>query len=273
MREDEIDVLAVQRDDELLDALGARATVPAFAADDPVAGLLAALATEVDDDLAPPTPFHGFDIADAGGRPRSRRIGTRTVVGLSLAGAVLSASGVAAAVTGDPLAPIRPIGKAIVELKPPAKVTPGQVNQELDGADAALSRGDHKTAREKLRKAKEKAKKLSGPEAEAAKLRLAQLEAELAAQTPTPTPPASGPATPVPSPSATTPGAEPTLTKEQLKEEKRKAKEEERRKKQEERRKQEEERKRQELTGPPAPTPEPTPEPAPTANLVGESPG
>ncbi len=266
MREHEIDVVAVRRDDELLDALGARGAVPDFAADDPIAGLLAALAAEVDENLAPPVAFRGYQLVEYA--PRRRRVGSRTVVALGVAGALLSASGVAAAVTGDPLAPIRPIGKAIGDLKSPSKVTPAQVDRALDGADAALGRGDNKTAREKLRKAREKAKKLTGPEGEAARRRLAQLEAALAAQTPTPTPNATVPATPVPSPSATTPGSDPTLTKE-LKEAKKKAKEEAKKKRQEELQKKKDQQHGQ-PSGTPTSTPAPEPAPAPStpANLI-----
>jgi outer membrane biosynthesis protein TonB len=271
MREEDIDVLAVQRDDELLDALAARGAVPAFAANDPVAGLLAALAAEVDDDLGPATPFEGYALAGMAPMRRPRRIGRRTVLAVGVAGAVLSASGVAAAVSGDPFAPIRPIGKAIVDLKP-AKVTPAQVDKELDGADAALGRGDHRTAREKLEKAKEKARKLSGPEGEAARQRLAQLEAELAAQTPTPSPNATVPETPVPTPGVTTPGADPTLTKEQLKEQKKKAKEEEQRKKKEEQRKKKDERQNMAPTARPTPAPEPTGPSSTSANLINPPP-
>jgi hypothetical protein len=79
---------AVRRSDAILDALGERDTA-ICEPDDPVIGLLGALALDVDqeNDVRPPTPRHG----------RRRRGGPRTIVALGVSSVVLATTGVAAA--------------------------------------------------------------------------------------------------------------------------------------------------------------------------------
>ncbi len=116
-----LDVMAVQRDGELLDALGGRLSVPS---DDAAVLLLQAFAADVDQDLV--ELFAALDDAAAlSGRDgaiesapgdqvggRRRRLTAAATAALVLGG-TLSVSGVAAAVTGDPFAPYRAVGQAL----------------------------------------------------------------------------------------------------------------------------------------------------------------
>jgi hypothetical protein len=118
-----LDLVALQRDAVLLDALAQRARTDDA---DPIAGLLGALAADVDDGLlavagpeaAPIRPL----IPEQGGQHRrpgtvhtlplaapstGRRHFARAMAAVVVTAAVLSVSGVAAAVTGDPLTPYK----------------------------------------------------------------------------------------------------------------------------------------------------------------------
>jgi hypothetical protein len=118
-----LDLVAVQRDSALLDALARRTRTDDG---DPVVGLLAALVADVDDgllavagpDAAPLTAL----IPEQGGHrrrpgtvsslplalpPVGRRHVARAVAAMVVTAAVLSVSGVAAAVSGDPLTPYK----------------------------------------------------------------------------------------------------------------------------------------------------------------------
>jgi hypothetical protein len=120
------DLVAVQRDAALLDALARRSwsecDLPG--AVDPLAGLLAALGADVDEGLlevARPEvePLGGLIPQQGGHRarpgtisslpmpPPGRRHVARAVAAMVVTAAVLSVSGVAAAVTGDPLTPYK----------------------------------------------------------------------------------------------------------------------------------------------------------------------
>jgi hypothetical protein len=122
------DLVAVQRDAALLDALALRARPERIDIDgrsdpDPVAGLLAALAGDVDDgpwDVAGPVaarciPEQVGHRARRGTvsalplavQPASRRHVARAVAAMVVTATVLSISGVAAAVSGDPLTPYK----------------------------------------------------------------------------------------------------------------------------------------------------------------------
>ncbi len=162
-----LDLLAVQRDNELLDLLAARVAVPS---DDELVRLLVAWRDEVDDGLpgVVPAPRSAPDAvrtrtpavpaAAAPGRPatdllpasglershRRRLTATGTAAALVLGG-TLSLSGVAAAVTGDPLAPYRAVGHAFSiggDSLPEHAADVAQLNKRLSRARAAVAHGD-----------------------------------------------------------------------------------------------------------------------------------
>ena len=158
-----LDLLAVQRDDDLLDLLGARRAV---SDGDEVARLLAALAADVDEALpaapvrapvaagpAAPTP-----VDDTSGH--TRRLGAAGVAAAVLLGGSVALSGAAAAVTGDPLAPYKTVGHAVGTVGHAVGTAVGQalslgeddlpeqaapiahLNKRMAGARAALAHGD-----------------------------------------------------------------------------------------------------------------------------------
>jgi hypothetical protein len=156
-----LDLLAVQRDDELLDLIGLRRGV---AGDDEATRLLAALAAEIDDALpvrTTPTADPGstrLPVADA---PRhGRRLGAAGVAAAVLLGGSVAMSGAAAAVTGDPLAPYKTVGHVVGSAVGnvgsavggalsfgdddlPEQAAPiAHLNKRLAGARAALAHGD-----------------------------------------------------------------------------------------------------------------------------------
>jgi hypothetical protein len=118
-----LDLVAVQRDAVLLDALSTRTRIDDA---DPVVGLLGALVAEVDDGLlavaGPEAPPVRQLIPEQGGAHRrhaavytlpvaplssGRRHFARAMAAVVVTAAVLSVSGVAAAVSGDPLTPYK----------------------------------------------------------------------------------------------------------------------------------------------------------------------
>jgi hypothetical protein len=114
-----LDLLAINRDADLLDRLARRAPVPAG---DPVLALLAALAADVDDGLDELLVADEDDplVAAASvatvvpeSRGPRRGLGLRATTVAIVAGVTLSIGGVAAAVTGDPLAPVKGIVTAM----------------------------------------------------------------------------------------------------------------------------------------------------------------
>ncbi len=162
-----LDLLAVQRDDELLDLLGGRVAVPS---DDELVRLLAAWRDEIDDGLPGVVPAPrsapdavrtrtpavaaaavpgrpANDLVPAAGlerSPRRRLTATGTAAALVLGG-TLSLSGVAAAVTGDPLAPYRAVGHALSiggDPLPEHAAAVAQLNKRLTRARAAVAHGD-----------------------------------------------------------------------------------------------------------------------------------
>jgi hypothetical protein len=110
----ELDLLAVQRDDEALDELARRQASDPMAED--VLYLLAALTADVDKGLnellAAPMRMP-LRSAATGEIPRpadaARRRAARTVTGALIVAGLVSVSGVSAAVTGDPFTPYRSV--------------------------------------------------------------------------------------------------------------------------------------------------------------------
>jgi len=144
-----VDEVAVRRDDELLELLGGR-TAPL---DVDVAGsLLWALSLDVDREIAATSP-QAEPVDMVAQAPWRRRQGARgTVIGVVVA-ATLSVSGVAAAVTGDPLAPYRAVLSLAQDDDPPSPrrsaapdpvrrqtATTGQTGGLVAGPDVALGR-------------------------------------------------------------------------------------------------------------------------------------
>jgi hypothetical protein len=120
-----LDLVAVQRDAALLDALSRRVRpvgLDGIDTRDPVLGLLAALVATVDDGLPPvDQPLFIPEQSRRQARPAAvltlagpvppvgRRHAARVVAAVVVAAAVLSVSGVAAAVSGDPLTPYKSV--------------------------------------------------------------------------------------------------------------------------------------------------------------------
>ena len=152
-----VDLVEVARDAELLDRLAARA---AILDDDAVSAMLAAFAAEVDDGLVALLD----DVEPADRRPAARpadRVlaavpdvpaarrgghGLRAATIAVVLGATLSVSGVAAAVTGDPLSPYKGIVSAVNggnhhEL-PPHAARVAKMNHTLVGTRAQIAHGD-----------------------------------------------------------------------------------------------------------------------------------
>jgi hypothetical protein len=139
-----LDLLAINRDADLLDLLARRAPVPAG---DPVLALLAALAADVDEGLdellvaGEDDPLvRAAAVATVVPEPPAPRRGRglRATTVAIVVGATLSIGGVAAAVTGDPLAPVKGFATAV-------GVGADKHEGKLDARDA------HKQARSQLR--------------------------------------------------------------------------------------------------------------------------
>jgi hypothetical protein len=181
------DLAEVLRDDALLDAIGASrelefATLP----DDDVTRLLTAwqadAATYADDRTRPPveapvTPRTDLTAADPvpyrrrHARPRrGGRMAPRSAAAISAAavvGVVLSVGGVAAAVTGSPLTPLRAVvsGLAPAIDQDRAADTTSVMPRELASVRTAISDGHLDEARRKLTDVREQAETLdAGPE-------------------------------------------------------------------------------------------------------------
>jgi hypothetical protein len=147
-----VDLVEVARDAELLDLLAAR-TAPEGGADT-VSALLAAFAAEVDEGLAAllndiepadrPADPGLVAVPDAPTSPR-RGHGLRATTIAVVLGATLSVSGVAAAMTGDPLSPYKGIVSAVRggdhEL-PSHAARVAKMNHHLVGTRAQIAHGD-----------------------------------------------------------------------------------------------------------------------------------
>lgn len=149
----EVDLAAVAHDAELLDRLAVRTTVPHG---DAVAALLAAFAAEVDEgldavlspDAADPRVASLVDAATVAAPPAepTRRHGLRTTTVAIVLGATLSVGGVAAAVTGDPLAPVKGLATAVglTDPKPdlPEAASPNaKINHVMVGLAREIAQG------------------------------------------------------------------------------------------------------------------------------------
>jgi hypothetical protein len=159
-----LDLAAVQRDDDLLARLARRGDIDAS---DPVERLLASFADDVDDGLAellvatdlPTTAgatWVSHDVLpelETDAAPRSRRTAVGAAALAVALGASLSVSGVAAAVTGDPLAPYKAVGSALSwgEDDLPETAAPiAHLNKRLARARAAIAHGEVDGAQARL---------------------------------------------------------------------------------------------------------------------------
>jgi hypothetical protein len=150
-----VNLVEVARDAELLDQLAARV---AIVDDDAVSAMLASFAAEVDEGLAALLDAGPADrpadrglaaVPDLAARP-PRGHGLRASTIAVVLGATLSVSGVAAAVTGDPLSPYKGIVSAVTgggthhEPKPlPSHADlVATMNHKLVGARAQIAHGD-----------------------------------------------------------------------------------------------------------------------------------
>ena len=143
----DLDLLAVQADERLLTALGARRHVEVA---DPAIAVLAALAREVDARPIPASPLAGLRLVGqrtGAGRRANRRA---ALTGVAAAVAVLSIGGVAAAVGGAPVSSVikETVGSVFGGDSGPS--TADLVSAKLGDANAALARGDAQQAKEIL---------------------------------------------------------------------------------------------------------------------------
>ena len=176
-RDGELDLMAVARDDELLDLLGARADLAASAQGEPddAVRLLQALASDVDEGLdellATPLP---------GQRARRRTLARGTALAL-VVGATLSVGGVSAAVTGDPLAGYRAVATALglrSEL-PPSAAEIAKWNHTLAQARAVARAGATAAAAAMLDRLEQRLAELPANQRAAMTRKIAALRARL----------------------------------------------------------------------------------------------
>ena len=143
----DLDLLAVQADERLLTAVGARRQVQVA---DPAIAVLAALAREVDAKPVPTDRLAGPRLVGqptAAGRRANRRA---ALTGVAAAVAVLSIGGVAAAVGGTPVSSvIRETVESVFD-GDSGPSTADLVSAKLGDANAALARGDAQQAKQIL---------------------------------------------------------------------------------------------------------------------------
>ena len=184
----ELDLLAVQRDDEALDELARRRAREPMAED--VLFLLAALTAEVDDGLAEllaapmRMPLRSAatgeipNLADA-----ARRRTARTVTGALIVAGLVSVSGVSAAVTGDPFTPYRNVISAVSGDDKRAPASQGAadevVRQQFLSIDAAIEAGQLDRATAGIQRLRNTLDKKPRGAQRAAIAQLAALEAKL----------------------------------------------------------------------------------------------
>jgi hypothetical protein len=163
MSREELDVAAVQRDAQTVQALASR--VPALLDhDDPIAHHLAAWVEEIDRGIDPTVvvrvPTSGTNVTPVSDHRGRRAAG---VVGVTVMALVIS-SGAAAAVTGDPLAAVKAPLAALKTINPfagdgpedsPAKDLPevADTNRLLADARKAIAQGELERAEELLERA------------------------------------------------------------------------------------------------------------------------
>ena len=184
-----VDLAAGSRDDQLLDLLAARAGVPADASHDPAVVMLAALAEDVDDGLAEllaeaaERESAAAELSELSGVRRGR--GLRVTSMALVVGATLSVSGVAAAVTGDPLAPYKGLVSVVAgeDQLPEQAARVAALNHALRGTRAQIAHGDLAAAHTRLDALKARLSSMTGlshGERAALEARIAALEAALA---------------------------------------------------------------------------------------------
>lgn len=178
-----VDMVAVQRDADALDALARRAVDAA--GDDEVLGLLAALAADVDQGLADLLGDLAAPEAEAEvvPLPAPRRTASRAVAGALVVAGLLSVSGVAAAVTGDPLAAYRGLYSAVTGADNPADDNAAELarlHRGLAKVRASIAHGDLATAQAAIDSARDQLSALPERERTSVQAQLDALEAALA---------------------------------------------------------------------------------------------
>jgi hypothetical protein len=144
----DLDLLAVQADERLLTAVGARRHVEVA---DPVIAVLSALARDVDTRPIPTGRLTGLRLVGQPTGGAGRRANRRAALtGVAAAVAVLSIGGVAAAVGGTPVSSVikDTVGSVFDGGSGPS--TAELVSAKLGDANAALARGDAQRARQIL---------------------------------------------------------------------------------------------------------------------------
>ena len=153
MKDSDRDFLAVQEDALLVDILATREDLSAFA-DDHIAQVLGSYAADVDEGLEllvnaqlPEAPRQLSQHQSAASSRRSARF----LVAATTAVVLVGTSGVAAAVTGDPLSPFRSVVKAVSGGGQTPSADPGRISEELPDpastkAEVALTLNDVKEA-------------------------------------------------------------------------------------------------------------------------------
>jgi len=222
-----IDVRHVRRDDSVLDSLGQHRR--RRIAEDPAARLLAALAADVDEEtvarrlrvgrlasLPLPGDLAPSRLLSAAVRRDRLRHASRSAVVAAVAVGVLSISGVAAAVTGGALAPLKAVVSTVTGVDLPRTEDPtaasGEVERDLATAEAAVTRGDIVGARKMVSQARLQLPDVA-PDAKAGLLvRLHRIESRIKAREEGggPAAPVVVTATPAPPPAVESPKAEPT---------------------------------------------------------------
>jgi hypothetical protein len=144
----ELDLIAVQRDDEALDELARRQATDPIAED--VLFLLAVLTADVDKGLkellAAPLRMP-LRSAATGEIPSltdaARRRTARTLTGALIVAGLVSVSGVSAAVTGDPFTPYRSVISSVNgdDKRAPSRAEDEVVRQQFLSIDAAIDAG------------------------------------------------------------------------------------------------------------------------------------
>ena len=175
----ELDQLAVLRDAERLDALARRDT---GGPSEGVHALLWALGADVDEGLAAllaapmveSEPAVVLSLADAG-----RRRAARTLTAALLATGLVSLSGVAAAVTGDPLSPYRSVISAVTDDDDRSVPRDDEVKRQMRIVRAALGDGDLADAQTAVEELRTGVNALPDGKRRAAGRQLAALEAKL----------------------------------------------------------------------------------------------
>ena len=185
----ELDLLAVQRDDDALDELASRQ--PLGPMDEDVMFLLAALTSDVDEGLkellAKPMRMP-LRSAATGEIPKltdvTRRRTARTVTGALIVAGLVSVSGVSAAVTGDPFTPYRSVISSVTadDKRTPATNAAQDevVRQQFLSIDAAIEAGQLDRATVGIQRMRNRLEERPRGAQRAVIAQLAALEAKLA---------------------------------------------------------------------------------------------